>query len=302
MVIRWLRNFSIAVLVGTIIFAVVVQAVRTTKQDHTIPTISTDSDVLEIPCKYTQQQLMKGVTAEDSKDGDLTDQILVGNFSRFIEPGNCKLKYVVFDSDNHMASLTRQVKFTDYHSPQFGLATGLNFAKNTTSRMEVEQLFSASDLLDGDLTEWMTFGDSNAIYNAAGDYTIYVEVANSFGDVVGYEFPIHIYERDAMNFDISLNQPIVYINQGSSFDPMDYVDSISDNNGNYYDPMLLDIDSSVDTSKPGLYEVHYVINSNTGIQHITSETEETERLLTYVQDTRMYGEMWLTVIVQGGAQ
>lgn len=296
--IRLLRGVSIAALVAAIILVVVAQVTQNMNRDDTLPTITADSETLEIPCAYTQDQLMAGVTASDAVDGDLTGQIMMGTFSHFIELGVCNLKYVVFDSSEHMASLTRRVQFTDYHSPQFALAEGLNFAKNTTSRTEVEQLFTASDVLDGDLTDWITFGDSDAAYNAAGAYTLHAEVRNSFGDMVSYDFPIHVYERDAMDFDISLNQSLVYLDQGASFDPMAYLNSISDNSGNQYDPMLLDVDSAVDTSVPGLYEVHYMIGGNTGTPYIPTEEEEPAPLLTWVQDSSMYGETWLTVIVQ----
>lgn len=297
--IRLLRGFSIAALAAAVILVAAAQITRNMNRDDTLPVITADSDTLEIPCQYTQDQLLAGVTASDAKDGDLTGQIMTGTFSHFVEPGVCNLKYVVFDSSEHMASLTRRVHFTDYHSPQFALAAGLNFAKNTTSRTEVEQLFTASDVLDGDLSDWITFGESDAVYNAAGAYTIHAEVRNSFGDMVGYDFPIHIYERDAMDFDISLNQSLVYLDQGAGFDPMAYLNSISDNAGNQYDPMLLAVDSAVDTSVPGLYEVHYMIDSTTGTPYIPIEGEEPTPLLTWVQDSSMYGETWLTVIVQG---
>lgn len=101
-------------------------------EDETLPTITADSDTIDVPCAYTTDQLLAGVTASDAKDGDLTGQILVGNFTRFIDPGVCDLNYVVFDSSEHMATLTRRVHFTDYHSPRFALAEPLVFAESTT--------------------------------------------------------------------------------------------------------------------------------------------------------------------------
>ena len=297
--IRLLRGFSLVALAAAILLVVVAQVTQNMNRDDTLPTIAAESETLEIPCAYTQEQLMAGVTASDAVDGDLTGQIMTGTFSHFIEPGVCNLKYVVFDSAEHMASMTRRVQFTDYRSPQFVLAEGLNFAKNTASRAEVQQLFTAEDMLDGDLTDWITFGDSDAAYNASGDYTIHVEVRNSFGDMVAYDFPVHIYEREAMDFDISLNTSLVYVDQGGGFDPMACVEGITDRSGNRYDPMLLDVESNVDTSTPGLYEVRYVIGSDTGTPYIPEEEEETPPLLTWVQDGSMHGEMWLTVIVQG---
>lgn len=307
--IRLLRGVSIAALALALALFIAAQVNERMNQDDTLPTITADSDTIEIPCDYTQEQLLAGISASDAKDGDLTGQVLVGNFTRFIEPGVCDLNYVVFDSSEHMATLTRRVRFTDYHSPRFGLAEPLVFAESTTNNTEVRALFSASDVLDGDLTDWITYVETNAAYNNPGDYTITMEVSNSFGDTVSYAFPIHIYERNTQDFDITLTTPLAYIDQGSSFDPLAYVESIADYSGNKYDPSLLNVTSTVDTATPGIYEVHYEIGNAMGtsdeeseetVEENPEENEETgdENLLTSIEGEGQYGQIWLTVIVQ----
>ena len=259
--IRLLRGVSIAALVAAILLFAAAQVNERMNQDDTLPTITADSDTLEVPCAYTTDQLLAGVTASDAKDGDLTSQVLVGNFTRFIDPGVCDLNYVVFDSSEHMATLTRRIHFTDYHSPRFQLSEPLVFAESTTNNTDVRALFSAYDVLDGDLTDWITYVETDAAYNNPGDYTITMEVRNSFGDTVSYAFPIHIYERNTQDFDITLTEPLVYVEQGGSFDPLAYVESVADFSGNKYDLSLLNITSTVDTATPGIYEVHYEIGS-----------------------------------------
>ena len=212
--IRLLRGVSIAALVAAILLFAAAQVNERMNQDDTLPTITADSDTLEVPCAYTTDQLLAGVTASDVKDGDLTSQVLVGNFTRFIDPGVCDLNYVVFDSSEHMATLTRRIHFTDYHSPRFQLSEPLVFAESTTNNTDVRALFSAYDVLDGDLTDWITYVETDAAYNNPGDYTITMEVRNSFGDTVSYAFPIHIYERNTQDFDITLTEPLVYVEQG----------------------------------------------------------------------------------------
>lgn len=279
-------------------------------EDETLPTITADSDTIDVPCAYTTDQLLAGVTASDAKDGDLTGQILVGNFTRFIDPGVCDLNYVVFDSSEHMATLTRRVHFTDYHSPRFALAEPLVFAESTTNNTEVRDLFSASDVLDGDLTDWITYVETNAAYNNPGDYTITMEVRNSFGDTVRYAFPIHIYERNTQDFTISLTDALVYVQQGGDFDPLEYIESVEDLSGNEYSPSLLRVTSTVDTGTPGIYEVHYEIGNavtssaeeeseeDTTEEDTTDEEPDSEDLLTSIEGEDQYGQIWLTVIVQ----
>lgn len=307
--IRLLRGFAVVALALAIVIFAAAEVREQMNADDTLPSITMDSDAIDIPCEFTTDQLLAGVSAYDEADGDLTSQVLVGSFTRFIDPGICDLSYVVFDSSEHMATATRRVHFTDYHSPRFSLDEPLVFAESTTNNTEVRDLFSATDVLDGDLTDWITYVETDAAYNNPGDYTITMEVSNSFGDTVSYAFPIHIYERNTQDFDITLTTPLAYIDQGSSFDPLAYVESIADYSGNKYDPSLLNVTSTVDTATPGIYEVHYEIGNAMGtsdeeseetVEEDPEENEETgdENLLTSIEGEDQYGQMWLTVIVQ----
>ena len=131
---------------------------------------------------------MEGLTAEDEKDGDLTDQIMAGNFSQFIEPGVCNLTYVVFDSSNQAATLTRRVRFTDYEAPKFTLTQPLVFAVGTENN--ARSYVHAADQIDGDISSMVKLLESNVDYRTAGDYTIQVEVSNSLGDTTQAELPV----------------------------------------------------------------------------------------------------------------
>lgn len=275
---RLLKIGSVAIAaVAAVLFAVSL-GVDFMSRDATLPQITAVSDTLEIPCDYTQEQLLEGVSASDERDGDLTSQILVGDFSRFIDPGVCDLTYVVFDSADHMATLTRRVTFTDYHSPRFALEQPLCFEAGSTNNTEVRAMFTVEDLLDGDLTDWITYVETDASYSIPGDYTITMEVRNSFGDTVSYDFPIHIVEEDSLTAEIRLTSGLVYVEQGQSFSPTAYMDSVTGASGEDLASSQLSVDSTVDTSTPGLYEVHYELNQ-----------------------AGSYGQTWLTVIVQEAA-
>lgn len=303
--IRLLKGVAIVALVLAVAIFAFAEVQEYMNRDDSMPVITADRDTIDIPCEYTPDQLLAGVTASDAKDGDLTSQILVGSFTRFIDPGVCDLSYAVFDSSEHMATLTRRVHFTDYHSPQFALAEPLVFTENSTTNTDVQAMFSAADMLDGDLTDWITYVGTDAVYSNPGDYSITMEVSNSFGDTVRYAFPIHIYERNTQNLTINLTNPLVYVNQGSSFDPMAYVSSVRDYSEQDYDQALLQVNSTVDTSTPGIYEVHYEIGNRPGTEdNITESQTDDENLEEGAQLTSLadgqYGQTWLTVIVQGG--
>ena len=176
-------------------------------EDPTRPVITSDREVLEIPVSYEEADLLEGLSASDERDGDLTDQILVGEFSQFVEKGVCNVSYVVFDSSNQAATLSRQVRFTDYVSPRITLSEPLVFTEGQTESA-IERI-GASDVLDGDITSLVRQNESDIDYRTAGDYSITVEVTNSFGDLETETLPVHVVEPSRLGLEIGLT-PISY--------------------------------------------------------------------------------------------
>lgn len=259
---RWLKMFAVTALAVALAVFFLSTALEIIQNDDTLPEISCESETLEIPCDYTTEQLLEGMTAYDEKDGDLTSEILVGNFTRFIQPGYCRLNYIVFDSDEHMATLTRDVYFTDYTSPQFSLSEPLCFPADTVTISQIREMFSANDRIDGNITPWISYIEGNVVTTVPGDYTITMEVTNSFGDTVRYEFPVHIYDGSTQDYNIALTQGMVTLTKGATFDPFDYVASVRTVGGAAVASEQLNITSNVDMETPGIYEVHYEMNDS----------------------------------------
>lgn len=248
-------------------------AIRENKNyDPTVPVITSTEDVLEITTDYTQEDLVSGLSAWDDGDGDLTSEILVGDFSQFIEPGLCNLTYVVFDSNNQAGTLTRQVRFTDYESPKLTLSQPLVF--NVGTSVSVSGLIGAEDMLDGDLSALVLETGSDVNIEIPGEYTVDVEVTNSFGDVEEASLPVHVIQYQEL--EIILTENLVYLHAGDHFSPEDYVQSVTDDYGNAMDPAGVQITSQADTQTPGCYQVRYYAENDTG----------------------QTGETWLTVIVR----
>ena len=242
------------------------------------PVIESDGETLEIPCEYTKEDLLLGVTASDEEDGDLTDQIVAGSFSRFVDPGVTGLTYVVFDSEGQSASLTREVRFTDYHSPRFALSEPLVFREGEGSYTEAMERLDAVDQLDGSRKDWIIQTDTDVNYSTAGNYTMSVEVTNSLGDTASAGLPVHVVNAQSRNVQIALTQGIVYLEAGGEIDPASYISGVTGPNGAALDPGAVSAQSGVDVNTPGCYEIHYQASDGAGNA----------------------GETWLTVIVEGG--
>lgn len=255
------------------------EALELRDKDRVPPQITAETDVIEVPCAYTRQGLMEGIRAWDEEDGDLTDQVVFSTFSRFLEPGVCNLTYVVFDSADQAASLTRTVRFSDYHSPRFTLSTPLVYQEGRGTYNDIVEALGAWDMLDGDRTDWVVRTATNLNFQTAGSYSVSYEVSNSYGDSSSVQLPVHVIPVQTGMGGIELNTGLVYLSVGQSMDPAQYIQKVTAADGTQVDPATVSISSQVNAQTAGCYEVHYEVEDGQGNHY----------------------ETWLTVIVEGGA-
>lgn len=222
---------------------------------HEGPTLHCDTEVLEISVHDGDEVLLAGVTAEDRQDGDLTDQIIVGGRSKLIGGNTAKVTCMVFDSDDNMASLVREVRYTDYSRPQIHLTEPLVYADPKSAKLL--KAVEVTDMLDGDLSDqarvstlWAT--DDKRVYSAT------ILVTNSMGDTASVEVPVIVGQPGA----IQLRQQIVYLPLGAEFDPMSYV--ASDRTG-------LSVQNDVDPQTGGCYWVWYTKGDQIAILTVVVE-------------------------------
>lgn len=259
---------------------IISEVIQLGSRDTTKPQITAETDMIEVTSEYTREELMEGIRAWDEEEGDLTSQVVISSPSRFIEKGICSLTYVVFDSSDQSASLTRKIKFKDYHSPRFTLSQPLVFVEGEGSSQEVTNRLGAQDVLDGSRKDWIVQKESDVNYQFPGTYSITFEVENSYGDSVSETLPVHVVSADSQQMSISLNTGIVYITEGQEMDPKSYIDEVTRAGGENIDTDKVSITSGVNPDVPGCYEVHYQVKDDQGAQ----------------------GETWLTVIVEDGGE
>ena len=231
------------------------------------PALKSTKDKISVSCKYTASDLLQGLTASDEEDGDLTDRIIIGNFSDFKSRGLADLDYMVYDSDGNNDACTREVQFSDYKPPQITFdAPCVFFARSATSA-DLLQNTRAYDMLDGDVTKRVKITETDADFKQPGDYSFSVYVFNSFGDEVNMEFPLHLLDPAQKGNTVSLAAAVEYVNKGEDLHPEDYfVGVTNDITGSPVptESYTLHIDSDADTSKDGIYEVHYSAASSDG--------------------------------------
>lgn len=242
--------------------------------DKTYPVISSTSETIAVPCDYTDEDLLQGLSATDEKDGDITGNIMVGEISRFKELGQSEVTYVVFDADGHSSSYTRTVIFSDYHSPRFSLTEALVYREGEGG--DLMSNIRGSDLLDGDISGTLSLDSSNVNYSLSGDYTIGVSMYNSFGDTVSIDLPVHILPASDQKLQIKLSAYLVYVSAGSSINVYDYLVDVTTMDGESVGTGHVSVDdSNIDTSTPGVYQaaLSASVNGNTGYTWLTVVVE-----------------------------
>ena len=229
--------------------------------DKTYPVITIDSEMLHVSLDATPEELLTGVTAYDQKDGDLTHKIIIESISRFSEPGVSIIKYAVCDGDNHAASASRKITYTNYEPPRFSLSDSLVFG--ISKNINIRSLLGAYDLIDGDISNKVIITANEYTTNVAGVYYVLAKVTNSKGDMISLQLPVFVEELSLAAPTITLNEYMTYLKCGEDFDiNANLVSAYSVQGTNLRD--AVQTDTNLDTDTPGLYEVHYRVTDDFG--------------------------------------
>ncbi len=243
----------------TVIFVVVLAVfcvfrIQQLSADTTYPVITIDGDLLEVSISASKQDLMHGVTAYDAKDGDISDKIIVESISRFTQIGVCVVNYAVCDNDNHTASASRKILYTDYTPPRFTLSGSLLFG--ISQNMNVRSLLGAVDSIDGNISNRVIVTASDYTASAAGVNYISVKVTNSKGDMITLDLPVYVEELSLSAPKIELEHYMIYLKAGDEFDIIGNVRSAEDSEENSLTDQV-QIDTNLNLNYPGIYEIHY---------------------------------------------
>lgn len=232
----------------------IVMIIQQKELDTVPPEITIDSDVLEVSVQADEQEFFSGVTAWDSRDGDLTGQLQVEHISQLIGENTAKITYAVFDDAGNAATASRTLVFTDYSGPRFQLSQSLNYQLGSTVTL-LDRL-TAVDEMDGDITGRIRITSQGLSVDVEGVYYLVVQVTNSMGDTQVLELPVVIQNITETTPEIVLSDYIVYLEVGAEFEPKTYLKKVIDPAGVGYRSKV-EIQSNVDTEKEGVYEVIY---------------------------------------------
>ncbi len=250
-------------LIATVGFLLFILRERAMASDKP-PVISCSSDSIHVSINAANDELLAGVTAFDAEDGDLTDRIVIESISRFVEKGKSIITYAVFDSHSHVATVSRDLYFTDYTSPRFELTNALEFT--TASSVNPLKFVKAYDCIDGDISAKISVSTVNPddYLSTVGSHAVEFRVTNSYGDIATLTADIVVTNKTSTEMKytpvINLSTYLVYIDRGEIIDPVDYVEGITildkTISVSEFGTGIFDVDmGDFDSSKPGLYRV-----------------------------------------------
>lgn len=230
--------------------------------DKTLPEIKVEGDVLEVEAGVSDRKLLKGVTAYDKKDGDLTSDIIVESISKFTEKGVCNVTYAVCDSDNHVANATRKIKYVNYKSPEFKVKGSLCFSVD--QYLDITGMICAEDYIDGDISSSIIITSSDFENDTAGVYTLDAKVTNSKGDTVTARFPLIIEERSLSAPVLVLTDYYIKVDRGETPDFTKYFKRAETPGGEKIGGLTVRVRTDFNPDEEGLQLVHYYATDETG--------------------------------------
>ncbi|HIZ13330.1 MAG TPA: DUF5011 domain-containing protein [Candidatus Mediterraneibacter stercorigallinarum] len=249
-------------------------------QDHTPPVITCTEDTVSVSVADEDSLLLQGMTAEDNRDGDLTDSIRVSSMSNFTEPGKRTVNYVVFDKANQAATYTRTLQYTDYTSPEIMLSAPLRYSLEDMAEVNLTENMSVEDCLDGDIRQQIraAYSDSSYIVGA-GDYPVQVQVSNSAGDTCSVALTVTVTDPtdplEREKYYPVLSQYIAYTGVGQALDLNSFVIGLERNGTEYLfaeDGDMLPgglesvvVSGTVDYQTAGCYTVDYQFTTADGV-------------------------------------
>ena len=224
------------------------------KTDTTYPVIYLEDEILEMSVNAEEADFLKGVTATDGKDGDISDKVIVESVSKFIKPGICKVTYAVCDADNHVATAVRKVVYTDYVAPEYTLNKSLCYS--VYEQVNLKDAISVNDCFDGNLGSSMIITSKDYASATEGVFTIDAVVTNSKGDTAEISLPLIVENRSLSAPQIELSKYLLRIEKGTVTDPSQFIVSAVDYNEKDITKDIT-IDTNLDVNSEGTYLVHY---------------------------------------------
>ena len=238
------------------------------------PVINVENKTIKAGTEFNP---MDGVTATDTEDGNLTNDIkIIENTVNTKKPGTYKVVYEVTDKQGAKTRKTITVTVLSNDKTIISGADNTSIVEGT--KFNPMDGVTATDTEDGNLTNDIKV-TGNVDVNKPGKYELTYTVTDTDGNTTTVKRTIIVnpkmVEINAIPVITAENKTIKV---GDKFNPMEGVTATDKENGNLTNDIKI-IENTVDTSKPGTYTVKYEITDKQGAKSTKTIT------VTVINDT-----------------
>ncbi|MEF2095128.1 immunoglobulin-like domain-containing protein [Bacillus sp. CFBP9009] len=208
--------------------------------------------------------LLRGITANDNADGNLTSQIRVEGTVNFNKAGTYTLIYSVTDKSGNKTTAQRKVTVIDNIAPTISGVD--NIYVQYFDHFDPMEGVTSSDNNDGDLTSKVVvkaIGEklNTSDLSLSGAYTFEYSVSDEVGNATTVKRQVFLTYREADIFGADN----VKINLGETFDPLEGVTATDLGNGKDV-TSFIEVTGDVDVNFIGTYTLIYQISREKGFR------------------------------------
>ncbi|MBC1557014.1 immunoglobulin-like domain-containing protein [Listeria seeligeri] len=224
----------------------------TPSDSNIAPTLTAEEQTLHV---YSNFDPLKGVTAEDAEDGDLTSSIIViNNNVNMSIPGTYNVTYSVKDSNGAKTILSMNVNVVN-DAPSLIVSGKTIHVKDSFNPLIG---VAAEDTEDGDLTKEIKVIENTVDTSKEGTYSVTYEVNDTIGEKTQKSISVVVVNDAPIISTDDKNIPI-----DSEFNVLDEVTAYDTEDGDLTKEIKV-IENTVDTSKEGIYSVTYEVTDSYG--------------------------------------
>lgn len=255
------RLLTLCLVAGCAVLVAAAFAV-TASQDKTAPVITIEDKEKEITYKDGDdyEVLLADVTAEDNRDGDVTDQIFIDKITVVSDGSRAIVQYAVIDEQNNVGTETRMVNYE-----------GNGQAEQDVSQPETEE--KAEE--ETQKTEDTEKEDANAEEAASEETTEDNQDAQEQASAEeAQEENTGELTPSGVNPAIRLTETSRSIRAGETFDVLSVIDQVVDDQDDAATlSRRIHADGEYNTSVPGTYTIrYYVMDTNNNTSNIEEFT------------------------------
>ncbi|MCD7752225.1 MAG: DUF5011 domain-containing protein [Lachnospiraceae bacterium] len=249
---------------------------------------STKSNALFAIAEDEVSDVTLSISDVQKDSGESSDDFtLADNTIRFSSPGAYTVTLSAEDDYGNSSSATVAVTVVDAVAPEFSGIQTEYYLADTDSAPDYLSGVTATDEIDGDLTDAIVLDALNVSYGVPGEYTITYHVSDAAGNAVEKSATVTV--KDTTPPVISLSSTSVSLTVGDDAPDYSSLVSASDTtDGDVTASVSID-DSAVDYDTPGTYEVVYTVSDSSGNASTKSATVTIKAKTVVVEDTDTSG-------------